>query len=211
MNTEEISKIVERKWNELKNKGTNHEKFLSRLEQMKDIEIGIFGGAVRDWVLNKEPKDIDIVINIPGKEYDKFLQVYHFDKNKFNGNIIRIGNTTFDIWKIEDTYAFKSGQFNPSWSNLTRSVPFNIDSVVSVLYNKTYQYLFLEGIQSKTIEFVNREIRNPDKISDRANKFARKYEFELDNEIQIYIERNKRKSILGSIEQQEENMISSND
>jgi hypothetical protein len=160
MNLESISEKVEDQWNLLKKKGANHEKFLSRLEQIPNIEIGIFGGAVRDWLLDKEPKDIDIVIKgTPEsyKEYDKFLQIYHFDKNKFDGNVIRVGSTLFDIWKLEDTYAIKNGQFNADWFDLTRSVPFNIDSVVSILYNKTITFEFISGVKYKSIDFLNKK------------------------------------------------------
>ena len=182
------------------------------LEQIPDIEIGIFGGAVRDWVLDKEPKDIDIVIKGTPKTYqcyDKFLQVYHFDKNKFDGNVIKIGSTLFDIWKLEDTYAIKNGRFNADWFDLVRSVPFNIDSVISILYNKTITFDFISGLSCKRIEFLNRDIRNPIKIAHRAERFAEKYNFELGSKVKAFVD--KYKANLSEIEEFKENLMSSNE
>lgn len=190
-----LNEIIHDEWKKLKKKDIDHEKFCSHLEQLPNIEIGIFGGAIRDWYLEKEPKDIDLVIKNSGPEYNEFIKKYRPGHNNFGGNVIVINRTLFDIWKLEETKPFTYGidiPVQPSWGNLIKSVPFNIDSIVTVLYHQTYQYKFFEGLEeNKIIEFVNKINPNPGKIARRALKFIKKYDLSLSKEVADFVAEHK--------------------
>src|SRR5574338_211336 len=105
------NKILDR-WKELKNLSQDINFLISRLETTSNNGIGIFGGAVRDWWLNKTPKDIDIVIDT--EYFQDVISCFSSPKdNAFGGYVFEIDGVVFDIWNFQDSYAFKHGGFEP--------------------------------------------------------------------------------------------------
>jgi len=165
--------------------GVNY--LFSRLQTTYNRGIGIFGGAVRDWWLSKEPKDIDIVIDTDYfKEALEGLYVNGKTYNAFGGTALVLGNVKFDIWNLKDTQAFKNKQFEPSWENLIKSVPFNVDSVVVMLSGEVHQHKFWSALDNQEIQFINRTHAEPKFIAQRARLFATKYGFKLDKELEKF-------------------------
>src|SRR5579871_4284482 len=54
----------------------------------------VFGGAVRDWVVGKPPRDIDIVLDCPGSSLS-FISSMEHKKNKFGGYHILLNGIEF--------------------------------------------------------------------------------------------------------------------
>jgi hypothetical protein len=185
-NTELLIKVIG-KFNELKDKSQDIRYLLSSLQQISDNHIGIFGGAARDWWLDKTPKDVDLVVYVSTEKLHELLKNFSSKKNAFDGNVITIDDVIFDIWALEDTYAFKTKQYEQCWYNLVQSVPFNTDAVVVVTNGVVHASNFWNCLTSSRIEFVNRTIRDPEMIADRAVAFSLKYGFELSDELKQYV------------------------
>lgn len=185
-NTSLYTKVMS-KWNEMKTRSSDIKYFTSSLEKMSNTKVGIFGGAVRDWWLDKTPKDIDLVIDASEASLKSLLDNFGAQKNGFGGNVIVIDGVTFDFWTINDTYAFRTGQMPSSWVNLAKSVPFNTDAVVVMLDGSVIEQGFWEAIDKKKIEFLNRIIRDPQRIARRAIAQSDKYQFELSEELKTYV------------------------
>jgi len=115
----------------------------------------IFGGAVRDWILTKSPRDIDIVLDCPTKSLE-FLNSLKATKNKFGGYLVKINNIEFDIWNLDSTWAFgKDPKFKKNLKTLTQTCFFNMDAVLFYLdTGHLKDDGFTAAIESKKLDIV---------------------------------------------------------
>ena len=92
--------------------------------------IIIIGGAVRDLIISDcEPRDIDLIIDTDIKLdflLDKFKNV---SKNRFGGYKLNLNGLEFDIWSINDHWAFKQEILEKSFKNIEHSTFLNFDSL----------------------------------------------------------------------------------
>lgn len=85
------------------------EKLIRELED--NGEIIIFGGAVRDYLesnFETMPRDFDIVFKRKRKDLDSMLIDFcEKKKNRFDGYKIILDDIEFDVWDINNTWAFR--------------------------------------------------------------------------------------------------------
>ena len=84
-------------------------KFLSDI--LKETDIVVFGGVVREFVLNDfnqvEHRDIDLVVVNLDQSVEKLLEPYLIRKNSFGGYKLRIDKKEIDLWKLAETWGIK--------------------------------------------------------------------------------------------------------
>lgn len=162
--------------------------FVEKLSNIGDLIF--FGGSIRDLYLTNEnqslPRDFDIVINLNNNisDLENFLDKFEYKKNRFDGYKIKVGNTEFDIWRIEKTWAFSNNLLKNEEKNLINSVYLSVDGI-AFNYNKKILY---DNILKRTNE--KREINivlenNPQKELNllRGLVFKEKYKYDLSNEL----------------------------
>ncbi|KQU09007.1 MULTISPECIES: hypothetical protein [Bacillus] len=144
-------------------KDSNRLNFIEELSNVGDLLF--FGGSIRDICLFPDnpplPRDFDIAIKFKDKtNFDLITKKYSNRRNRFGGFKFKIGNMEFDIWDLENTWAFKNTNLQASEENLAKSVYLNIDGIV---YNfnksKLYDELFRTSIKASKLD-VNLE-ENP--------------------------------------------------
>ncbi|MGW8892054.1 hypothetical protein ACWGMM_10020, partial [Bacillus subtilis] len=77
-----------------------------------------FGGSIRDLCMapevNKMPRDFDIAINFKNEEkFSALIGNYNYKKNRFGGYKFSISNIDFDVWDLNNTWAFKNKHLKP--------------------------------------------------------------------------------------------------
>ena len=174
---------------------------------MKNAEVYLFGGAVRDYLDGKidASRDIDIVVesntntSIDILEIIKQLNDTTFKINRFNGYKINFNNQLYvDIWNLLDTWAFKTNEIEPSALNLMKSVYLNIDALVYSLNNSTYlnncDIIYENTIKNNKLDIVFDKTPYEDLNLLRALVFQKKYSLKfsqkLSNRIIQYIREN---------------------
>lgn len=101
--------------------------------------FGIFGGAARDILrqgAEARPRDFDlVVVDCPGvSDLKTALKPFGPDLNGFNGLAFKIDDTAFDVWRLEDTWAFQRlGIDKPVLTDLLKTTFFNIEQIVCEL------------------------------------------------------------------------------
>lgn len=114
----------------------NASELINQLE--KSGEVIVFGGAVRDYLeceYQYMPRDIDIVFHCNKNKVclDTILSNYDCKKNRFGGYKIFVDNLEFDIWDIDNTWAYKENKVVCSESKYVETLPYtvflNIDSI----------------------------------------------------------------------------------
>lgn len=119
-------KVIKDYMNNLcKNKEINM--LINSLKEYGDLIL--IGGAVRDLIIKKStPRDIDIIVNT-NLNLDSLLLKYDTCfKNRFNGYKIIIDSLEFDIWSINDHWAFKNNIVEKNLNNLRNTTFLDFDS-----------------------------------------------------------------------------------
>lgn len=150
-------------------------------------DLILFGGAIRDYILKKAPRDYDFVINTELNIENVFRDL-SYKINRFGGYKLFIDDLVLDIWKLSDTWAFKNGFFSPKPENLPKTVFFNIESIA---YNTStqgiYEYKFLEALRTNTLDIVFRENPFKDLCVLRAIVYKIMYSMELSINLSSFI------------------------
>lgn len=134
--------------------------------------IYLVGGAIRDLILAKEPKDMDFFIL--GTEYSNLiiniLESYNIElkRNKFNGYKFIYQNTEIDLWFTEDLFS---------------AMQYNVDGLYFDLrFNKllslTFEHFIKNGLQ-----LINSENNIPGDRIKKLKKFETLYLGNRKNEV----------------------------
>lgn len=163
---------------------------LNFIKELSNVgELLFFGGSIRDICLFPEkppmPRDFDIAIKFKDKQhFDLIKSKYNYRENRFGGYKFKLSNIEFDIWDLENTWAFKYTNISASEENLVKTVYLNIDGIV-YNFNKArlYDELFRTSIRDSKLD-VNLE-ENPQIELNllRALVFKEKYNLNFSNRL----------------------------
>ena len=136
----------------------------------------IVGGAIRDIILNKKPKDFDIVTDIP---YEKLKVIFRGFKQKevgahFKVLIVNVGNVQFEIANFrKDVYISKDGKGadDVEIGTLDDDIQRRDFDVNCLYFNPTKQpFNLIDGNQTGLISLMNNEFRFVGKPEDRIKE-----------------------------------------
>ncbi|MGK5511734.1 hypothetical protein [Brevibacillus formosus] len=165
---------------------------LSYLEEQGQILL--FGGCIREYFDTKYsilPRDFDIVLHdVATNTLENFLSdnSYNVERNKFGGYKIMADDLKFDIWELQNTWAFKARKisFNEV-KDLNKTVFLNIDAVH---YNLTTEYLSDDGYETarkyKTLDIVLKDNPFPELNFARAIRLMNKYDLTWSENLSEY-------------------------
>jgi hypothetical protein len=113
----------------------NYFNSLKPIQLFNKFETVVFGGAVRDILINSNlTSDIDIVADINNEIlYDLLISTFGniINKNKYDGYRFIFENHSYDIWSLELTYAYKKNYVKiKTIKNLINTTFFSWDSVL---------------------------------------------------------------------------------
>jgi len=175
---------------------------LSNYPQVNDLikyleaksNILLFGGSVRDYDENRFsiiPRDFDVVVDDLDENLEEIILMFGLapQKNKFDGYKIRMNNLKIDIWKIQDTWAFKHNKvvYN-SKKDLNKTVFLNIDSIFYDLNeDKLIDERFVDIEKTDMIDIVLTSNPFPELNLMRAFRFKYKYKLIFSNRLNEYL------------------------
>lgn len=159
--------------------------------------FGLFGGAARDILLNGPkalPRDFDIVVvGCPSVgALQAALKVFQPDRNGFNGFTFSADNTAFDLWRLEDTWAFRPASLNiasPVLVDLLKTTFFNIEQIVCELPAGVIHKApgFTQGFQNRILELNYPENPYPLLALIRTVAFVKKYHMKIGPKLEDWI------------------------
>jgi hypothetical protein len=127
------------------------------------LEGFVFGGVIRDiWFKGPRafPRDVDLVFE--RSSFEKFQHVFApwiVHRNRFGGLYLRIGWVDFDVWPLDETWAFKNcANITPSFRNLPDTTFLSIDAIAIELsppngrFRRIYENRFFDSITTQTID-----------------------------------------------------------
>lgn len=194
------NELVEKKltnyiWNKLFISG-KEKKFLTNLLTLTDVIV--FGGVVRDFVLNKlkqvDHRDIDLVVVNLDSDVEKILQPYLINKNSFGGFKLKIDKKEIDLWKFEETWGIKNKLplFNSIPEYLPHTSFFNINAIAfsiknqNLVLSESFKKVYYEEILD--IEFIPNPL--PALCLIKTYEYVQKYELKLSDKLVEYLKKN---------------------
>ncbi|MEC3334970.1 hypothetical protein ABH963_003772 [Bacillus sp. RC55] len=183
-----IEKSIKQKLTLLLRQHSETLNFVEELSQSGDLLF--FGGSIRDLYITKDdslqfPRDFDIAINFRNKKVlENLKEKYPYKINRFGGYKFYTSVVEFDIWDLNNTWAFKNTNLKASEENLARSVYLNIDGIV-FNYNKEclYDEIFKETIQNSLLDITLEKNPQIELNLLRALVFKSKYNLVFSNRL----------------------------
>lgn len=170
------------------------------------FEAFLVGGCVRDYLLNKKPKDWDITtIATPNEIIETFNKenIKTVYENEFGTVAVHIDNTVLEIttYRIEGCYIDKRHPENIDWAkNLKEDLKrrdFTINAMSMDVYYRTPEIIDLFGGQTDLKDKVIRTVGEPDeRFSEDALRMLRAIRFATVLGKEWVIEKNTYNSIL---------------
>lgn len=191
-----ITEIVDNKFNQVKHSSGKLRNFFGILSKVEKENLAICGGAVRDWWLDREPKDIDLVVNCPVGIVNMLERNFPHTRSQFNGFMFDVGGAKIDLWRLQDSWIFTQDMsMEKTWENLLISFPFNIDCILVFGDGRVLENGFFDGLYRQEIELINPINKNPiTNIIQRAIRFKEKYGFKFGPKLQAEIDSRSKKS-----------------
>lgn len=132
------------------------DRLLRELEQLGPLAL--VGGAPRDWLLQREPRDLDLVVDADPDTVARVLSPLALRRTRFGGFVVAAGDRSLDIWPLASTWAFSAA--NPRRADLgaatlealPHSAFFNLDAVaVRLRDGQVFEAGFFEGLKKRTL------------------------------------------------------------
>lgn len=169
---------------------------LLRVMFQNRIRCFLIGGAIRDAINDKSPRDLDIVLF---DDNDKRLANVLTDegivyrRNAFHGYKLIFENTSIDVWLLKDHYVFRNNIYKANRENILKSTLINYDSLIydlnkGILYSEYYD----ECLNNKVIDFVGKKKiieANPKPILSiiKVMLIKRDKDFQFSDKVKKYI------------------------
>ncbi|MCL4416174.1 MAG: hypothetical protein M1365_05675, partial [Actinobacteria bacterium] len=115
----------------------------------------LVGGAIRDLAVSAIPRDFDIIVDTEIENLNRTLGNFRCQRNRFGGYKLNIFSYNFDVWCIQDNWAFKHHYIETKVENIKYSSFFNVDSLVLHLKEDYWDVSsFNEAIESNLLDIV---------------------------------------------------------
>lgn len=152
----QILNAVNRHLESLLNNKSNFQSLFKKITTYGDVLL--FGGAIRDILTDKIPRDYDFVVTFRSSLLENILTNFEFKKNRFDGYKFFLDDIKIDMWSIDNTWAFRNKLVPSSPENLTETVFLNIDSIaVNLCRGNVYAKRYREAIEKRFLDIVLEE------------------------------------------------------
>ncbi|MCY4030187.1 MAG: hypothetical protein OXH75_28240 [Acidobacteria bacterium] len=168
------------------------------------LRVAVFGGTLRSLLYSRlyrhrpgRPRDVDLVIH-DGllRDVERRFREYLFRRTRFGGLQLRRDGWRFDVWTIDDTWAFRGeNRYRAKIQNLPSTTPFNLEAIAveawplagrpREVFSGNDQ--FFEGILSKTVELNSHDDPCPALTIVRGLVLATEHSFRVGPQLAEYV------------------------
>jgi hypothetical protein len=138
--------------NELRKNDSSLSGFVSIL--LKNSELVLIGGAVRDILSSKKPRDLDFVY---WGELSPIISKLNLkaQHNRFGGYKLSFRDIDIDIWSDTNNWAFKEHFLTSAIENVHEGCFYNYDSLVCALNEKYFENdHYRNFLKCKKLDFI---------------------------------------------------------
>lgn len=173
------------------------EELLGELES-HGWSVCLFGGTLRDIAVSgpsASPRDFDIVVSGRSRQDLKSaLSVFDLTENRFGGFRVNSELTSFDVWRLEDTWAFVDFPLRGCrFQDLPKTTFLSTEAIVVDLLQdannsrNVYEHGFFESIANRTIDINLPENPFPASCIAKTLVTARRLQFDLSSRLATHL------------------------
>lgn len=187
--------LINKYFSTIRNNNSNINTFFSFLDE-NEIHYAALGGSVRAALNNSSSlRDIDIVYQTDYSLIQNYLleNGISFKQNTFNGLKFNIDNIQFDVWNIDNHFAFKEKYYKADFKNIYKTTFLNYDSIMyDFTNNKLYDKEYTNCINDQLIDIIgkkNLNKNNPNMALSicKVLKLKKEKKYSLSNRAKEYI------------------------
>jgi hypothetical protein len=178
---------------------------LQVLQDLKqtDVRAVLFGGTLRSLLVSRlfegrfgRPRDIDVVVlGVSLSELERRFNGITARHTRFGGLKLQNGYWHFDIWPLEETWAFRRDKTVARFEDLPSTTTFNLEAIAVEVWSKdgkpralfSGHDQFFHGILSKTLELNRTDSPFPELTVVRAVIMASELGFRIGPCLGAYI------------------------
>lgn len=178
---------------------------LQVLQDLKqtDVRAVLFGGTLRSLLVSRlfegrfgRPRDIDVVVlGVPLSELERRFNGITARHTRFGGLKLQNGYWQFDIWPLEETWAFRRDKTVARFEDLPSTTTFNLEAIAVEVWSRdgkpralfSGHDQFFHGILSKTLELNRTDSPFPELTVVRAVIMASELGFRIGPCLGAYI------------------------
>jgi hypothetical protein len=167
----------------------------------RNYRIFLVGGLLRDLVFRHKsprPRDVDFMVFGPSeRELEELYSDMICARTSLGGLRLQkqsteSAKTVFDVWRMEDTWAFKGHTAKVSLRAFLRTPFLNLDSVAAewvIKYQRwsIHENGFWEGASTRTLDINHEPNPKPLLCAIRTIALARRYELRLSSRLAKYV------------------------
>jgi len=165
-------------------------------------DLLIFGGTIRDIALAGGPtnvSDVDLVlIGTKEQQLERWAVKVGATKNKFGGFRLETERCPLDVWRLEDTWAFRENRVKLAGPRSLLDTPFFTANMAYYSLSEqrvTSSESFRHAIAHRTLSLLVSETERPLKQVERANRFQRRLGLSFTKELSDFVEAQTRKPL----------------
>ena len=172
--------------------------------RQSNVQAVLFGGTLRSLLVSRifeakpgRPRDIDVVVSgVPLSRLEEQFSDILTRRTRFGGLHLKRGTWQFDIWPVNETWAFRQNYSGPAnFEQLPLTTTFNLEAVAveawstdgrpRALFSGNDQ--FFDGILSRTVELNRADNPFPELTVVRALVLASELRFKIGPRLAGYI------------------------
>jgi hypothetical protein len=178
---------------------------LQVLQDLKhpDVRAVLFGGTLRTLLVSRlferrfgRPRDIDVVVlGVPLAELERRFNGITVRHTRFGGLKLQNGDWEFDVWPLEETWAFRKDKAVARFEDLPSTTTFNLEAIAVEVWPKdgkprelfSGHDQFFQGILTRTLELNRTDSPFPELTVVRAVIMASELGFRIGPYLGAYI------------------------
>jgi hypothetical protein len=176
---------------------------LGELRQ-SDVQAVLFGGTLRSLLVSRifdgrfgRPRDIDVVVSGAAlSQLEERFSSMIARHTRFGGLQLRNGSWRFDVWPLNETWAFRKDlRVSPGFEDLPSTTAFNLEAIAVEAWSRAGRPRalfsgndqFFEGLLSRTLELNRTDSPFPELTVIRGVIMATELRFRIGPRLAEYI------------------------
>lgn len=161
--------------------------------RLPDSETVIFGGMLRDFALGNARRfssDIDLVSQASQDDIANAVKEFSPVRNKFGGYRFAVKKQIYDIWALEDTWAFREGLVSGTeFDDLLKTTFFNVDaSAYSITRDCCYvSPVMRSSVEARLLDINLAENPSPERMVRRAIRIGCEKKFAIGPDLAVFL------------------------
>lgn len=158
---------------------------LDRLCRLGDV--GLMGGAPRDWALGFTPRDLDLVVDASENRIARCLGSTAVERTSLGGFRLRLPTVSIDLWPMHRTWALTAGAAVTCLAELSGTTFLNAESLLLDVRRGTVHHRGFDALLLGQLHLVLAPNPSPAHAVARTLRLVQRTRAKLSRQLERYV------------------------